>query len=429
MKKKLALGLTGIMVLSALTGCGQASSKYLLDVDYSDYVKLCEYTGLNAEKVTVDVTDEEIQEQIESNMYDFVTYDPVTDRGIEVGDCANIDYTATIDGQESEDYSGESEDVFVGEGYLYPELEDALVGMKTDESKQVEVVLTEDYAIEGDVGKTLSVDVTVNEITIENLPEYNEEFVKENTDYDTIEAYEASVKEELLAYKEESYKYDAIDTMMSYIIDNSEFDGYPDELYTQCEENYDGSNEYYAAMYGMELDDYLELMGIDEDTKKEEITENVNYELVVGAIAQKEKFDCTEDEINEFVSANYADYGYESEDEFLEDYSEEEVGYEIIYEKVIDFLYENAEFTEISEEEYLEEHAEEYYDEDFDEESEDSEASEDTDVEDAGQVSLDGILEDIQNEEESADSSETSEEDGTDNAEQSDTSEESTVEE
>lgn len=359
MKRKLALGLTGIMMLSAMTGCGKSSSKYLLDIDYSDYVKICEYKGVEAEKVTVSVTDEEIKEEVESQMYDFVTYDPVTDRGIQVGDYANIDYTATMDGKESENYSGEDEDILVGEGYLYPELEDALVGMKTDESKTVDVKLTEDYAEEGDVGKELSLNVKINEITVENMPEYNEDFVKENTDYDSIADYEASVKEELKEYKEESYQYEAIENMMKYIIDNSKFDGYPEELYKQCEEKYDNSNQYMASMYGMELDDYLELMGIDENSKKAEIEANVNYELVIGVIAQKEKIDCTEAEIDDFVKDTYADYGYESEDDFLGDYSREEIGYELIYEKVTEFLYENAKVKEISEEEYKKAHYEE----------------------------------------------------------------------
>lgn len=418
MKKKLALGLTGIMMISALTGCGKFSSKYLLDVDYSNYIKICEYKGLDAEKVKVDVTDEEIQETIETDMYDFATYDPITDRGIEIGDYANIDYTSTLDGQESEDYSGEGEDILVGEGYLYPELEEALIGMKTGESKQIEVELTEDYADDEDVGKKMSVDFKVNEITVENIPEYNEEFVKNNTDFDSIADYEASVKEDLLESKEEEYKYEVIDTMMSYIIDNSQFDGYPDELYKQCEENYDNSNAYTAAMYGMELEDYLELMGIDDDTKKEDIEANVNYELVIGAIAQAEEIDCTEKEIDEFIKDIYADYGYESEEEFLEDYTKDEIGYEIIYEKVLDFLYENANFTEVSEEEYKEAHPEEEYfdEEDSGDESGDTQETDDVDME---LVPFDGTA--AEQDEQSSEEADASEKE---DSEETDTSEE-----
>lgn len=361
MKKTLALGLTVVMMAASITGCGNTSSQYLLDVNYSKYVKLCNYKGVEATKVKFDVTETDIQEQIDQDLYDYVTYDVVTDRGIEIGDYANIDYAATLDGEETEDYSGEGEDILVGEGYIYPEVEEALVGMKTGEDKTVEVSLTDEYAEEEDVGKKLSVKVTLNEISVENIPEYNEEFVKDNTDFDTIEEYEESVKKELQESKEEEYKYAAGEEIMSYLIDNSEFDGYPQELYDECKENYDSSNEYYASMYGMELQDYLDAFGLDEETQKQQIEESVYYEVVVGAIAQAEGIDCTEQEIADFIKDVYADYGYESEDAFSADYTDDDIGYEIVYEKVIDLLYENAKFKEISEEEYLQEQENDLY--------------------------------------------------------------------
>lgn len=378
MKKLVALGLTTAMLATLMTGCGKSSSEYLLDIDYSDYIKLCEYKGIEATKIVYDVTDEEILEEIDYNLYDYATYDPVTDRGVETGDYANITYVATIDGEENEELSSEEEDVLVGEGYLFPEMEEALVGMMTGESKDVEVELTEEYVEEELVGKTATMAMTLNEITVENLPAYNLEFVKENTEFDTMEEYEASVKESLMASKEEEYKYLAIEEIFTYLNENSKFDGYPEELYTQCEEAYDQSNEYYASMYGMELEEFLDLFGIDEETKKEEILANVNYELVIGAIAQAEGIDCTEKEVNEYVDEIYGEYGYESAEAFLEDYSAEEIGYELIYQKVSELLYENAKFVEKAEEDYLAEQEAEYSEEEetAEEEEEDSTASE-----------------------------------------------------
>lgn len=395
MKKRFVLGLTGIMVLSMLAGCSksstqssekgqssssQSSSQYLLDIDYSEYVTLCEYKGAAAEKVLVEVTDDNIKEEVENRMYDYATYDTVTNRGIQDGDLAVIDYTATMDGKESETYSREEEEVLVGEGYVFPELEEALVGMKTGESKDVEVKITEDFAEdEQDTGKKLSLKATVGEITIENLPEYNEAFVKENTDYSSTADYEAAIKEELKEEKEEDYKYQTVGDIVNYLVENSEFNGYPDELYEKCEKEYNSNVESSAEMFGMETEEYLELAGIDEETKKEEIKANVNYELVIGCIAQKEKLGCTDEEIDEFVKNNYEDYEYESEEEFLQDYPEEEIGYNLVYEKVISFLYDNAKLTEISEEEFLQEHEEDYGEEEAEEpEGEESEGAEES---------------------------------------------------
>ena len=374
MKRKLAFILTGIIVISSLAGCGKSSQQsssetkekseaseetiqYLPDINYSDYIKLCEYKGLEGQKVLVSVTEEEIQEEAENRMYDYATYDPITDRGIQDGDYVVLNYTATMDGKESADYSRDEEEVQIGEGFLYPELEKALEGMKTGESKTVEVKLTEDFAVsEEDVGKTLSVKVKAGAVTVENLPEYNDAFVKENTEYDSVKDYEAALEAEIKASKEEGYKYGTVGDMMGSIVEMSEFNGYPDELYARCEENYNSSNESNAAMFGMEVSEYLELMGVDENAKKEEIEANVNYELVIGSIAKQEGLECTEQEVDEFVKANFEDYGYEDEAGFLEEYTKEEIGYEIIYSKVIDLLYENAKLTEVSEEEYMEEH-------------------------------------------------------------------------
>lgn len=364
MKKKVAVALAGVMTVCALTGCGKVKSKYLLDVEYSDYVKLCEYKGIEVDKVIFDVSDDELSEQIEMQMYEYVTYDEITDRGIESGDYVVLDYEAKLDGKASDDYSGEQEEILVGEGFFYPEVEEALIGMKSGEKKNVELTLTEDFAEEGDEGKTLSLDVTVDEITEENVPEFNDEFVKENTEYDSIEQYNEVTKEELRESKEEEYKNEAVSSIMEYLVENSTFDGYPEELYTQCEEYFDSENESYAAMYGMEVEEFLELMGYDEEARKESIQENVNYELVIGAIAQAEGIDCSTDEIKKYVEDNYEDFGYESSEEFFEDYTEEDVGYQLVYEKVLDLLYDNAKYVEIDEETYLEqqeaEMAEEY---------------------------------------------------------------------
>ena len=372
----MALGLVSAMIITLFTGCGKTPSKYLMDIDYSDYITLCDYKGIKATKVVFDITEEDVKEEIEYMLYDYVTYDEVKDRGVLEGDYANVEYVTTIDGEENEDYSSEEDEIFVGEGYTYPELEEALIGMEVGDTKEVEFVLTEDYAEEELIGKTAVMNVTLNGISVENLPEYNLEFVQENTEFDTIEAYEESVKESIKAYKEEEYQYVAVEELFTYVLENSEFDGYPEELYTKCEEYYNESNAYYASMYGMELEEFLEMFGIDEETKKEEIEYNVKYELVIGAIATEEGIDCTEKEINEFVDEVYADYGYESAEDFLKEYAAEEIGFDLIYQKVSDFLYENATFVEKSEEDYLAEEEAYYYDDEVEEEVESEEEEE-----------------------------------------------------
>lgn len=362
MKKIIALGMASVMIMAGITGCGQ-SNPYLKNISYSKYVDLCDYKGVEASKVTFEITDEEVQSAIDEEMYDYVTYDPITDRAAKEDDYANVTYKTTIDGKENENYSAQDEDVVIGEDYLFPEVEEELVGMKTGDNKKIDVEITEDYAYDdADIGKKATVDVTLNEISKEIVPEYNDDFVKENTEYKDKAEYEAAKKKELEESREEEYKSAAVQEIMQYLLDNSKFNGYPDDLYTECEENYNNDNEYSASMYGMELSEFEEMLGLDEDTKKQDIINNVNSELIMGAIAQKEKISCSKKEVDQFVKDNYATYGYESAEDFLKDYSEEEVGYQLTYQKVADFLYDNAKLTEISEDEYNEQQAQLYDD-------------------------------------------------------------------
>ncbi len=384
MKKIIALGMASVLIMAGITGCGQ-SNPYLKNISYSKYVDLCDYKGVEASKVTFEITDEEVQSAIDEEMYDYVTYDPITDRAAKEDDYANVTYKTTIDGKENENYSAQDEDVVIGEGYLFPEVEEELVGMKTGDNKKIDVEITEDYAYDdADIGKKATVDVTLNEISKEIVPEYNDDFVKENTEYKDKAEYEAAKKKELEESREEEYKSAAVQEIMQYLLDNSKFNGYPDDLYTECEENYNNDNEYSASMYGMELSEFEEMLGLDEDTKKQDIINNVNSELIMGAIAQKEKISCSKKEIDQFVKDNYATYGYESAEDFLKDYSEEEVGYQLTYQKVADFLYDNAKLTEISEDEYNEQQAQLY---------DDTEAS-DEEIEGSGEGDAEEDLED-----------------------------------
>lgn len=353
MKRNLGIIALIIMVVF-LSGCGKQTSKYLLDVDYSDYVTVCDYNNVKATKVTFEVSETDVRQQINQDMYAYVTYEPVTDRGAKEGDFVNIDYTGVIDDVELAEYTDTARDFLLGEGYLYKEADEALIGMKPDEEKTVSIVLDKTTAKnESEVGKTLVLTIKLNEISVENLPDYNDAFVQTNLGFNSVEAYEASVRAKLEYTKKEQYKNVAVEEIMTYLRENSVFDTYPQELYDECKENFETINTQYAQQFNMDLDAYLNLYGIDEDQKEQMIISNVNTALIVGAIAQKEEIDCTDDEVEAYYQANYEQYGYDNAADFKVDYKERQIGYEIIYEKVADLLYNSASLTSMTEEEYL----------------------------------------------------------------------------
>ena len=146
----------------------------------------------------------------------------------------------------------------------------------------------------------------------------------------------------------ESNDYTAGYDALYSVIDASTFSGYPQELYDECEQEYDDMNAMYAEMFGMDVEDF-EMS--DEDTQAA-IEEMVYEEMVVRTIAEREDLEPSDEDFNAYVDTLYEDYGYESAEDFLADYSEESIRDELLLTNVMNFLLENAEITEVSEDEY-----------------------------------------------------------------------------
>lgn len=394
MKKIVAISTVTVLACSLLAGCGgkkadstsevatkEAEAGYTVealfgDYDYEKYVTLADYKNVSATMVEYNVSDDEVQNEIQSEVEGNADYKDISDRGVIEGDYVNVDYKGTIDGEEFDGSSEEDCDIQVGNGDFLPEIEDALIDKKTGDSFNVDAELTEDFFTEEYVGKKATFEVTVNSVQEEVLPEYNLDYVKENTDFDTIADYEASIKENLLATKEDDYKTEAQNEALSTIVDNSKFNGYPDELYEQSTSDYNASKEYYAQMLGITAEEYDSQLGITEDIQKEEILGSVNQILVLGAIAKKENISITKKDAENFVDKVYEEYGYESAAAFRADYDDAEINYEVLYEKILDFIYDNANLTMISEAEYKAKQEEQ--------EAEVEEADQQEDMEDAG---------------------------------------------
>ena len=329
----------GVAAAFTLTGCGNG-------------VALGEYKGVEAYKVKCEITDEELASAVEDSMYDYTTYTDVT-RPAKEGDNVNITYVTVVDGKTNDDYSGEEEDIVIGDGYVFPEIDAAVVGMKNGDKKSLTVKLNDDFADDEDVGKEAKVELTLNNVSEENTPECTDAFVKENLGFDSRAEYEEDLKKTLLENKEQQYKDEEVGKIVQKVIDTSKFKGYSKELYKKCEEDYDANNEYMASMYQMELEDYESMMGLDKDTKKQDIEAMIHENQVIEAIAKKEKLTVTDDDIKKFADESYEEYECESADAFIEEYGKDEIKEFLLYQKVTDFLYDNAKLIEISEEEYL----------------------------------------------------------------------------
>lgn len=377
MKKKLLLLATSACAISLLAGCSSSSKG-----TYDKYVTLGEYKGLDLTMIKTEITDDMVDEEIDYFLEDNATYTEITDRAAEEDDTVNIDYVGKIDGEEFEDGSAEDFELVIGEGYLLDDLEAGIVGMTTGETKEISLTFPDDYYDEAVIGKDAVFTVTLNKISVEEIPEYTDEFVASVTDYSTMAEYEEALKSELFTSTEADNLSTAGMDAMAMVIENSTFDGYPQELYDSCKEEYDALNQMYAEMFGI---DVSELEDSEEDTKSM-IEEMVYEKMVCTTIAEKENITVSEDDYKQYLEDNYELYGYTSTEEYEESETKESIMSEILSELVQNFLVENANITEVTEDEYYESYEDEYSEEDFEDDDEiflddeDSELSEtDTD--------------------------------------------------
>ena len=377
MKKNYMIPFAVLLSVVSLAGCGKKDEN-----PYSKYVTLGEYTGMTVDRIVTTISDEDVQNEIQNDLYADADFKEVTDRGAQDGDTVNIDYTGTIDGEEFEGGSDTDYDLELGSGTFLEDFESGIIGMKTGETKEISVTFPDEYDGTLD-GQTAVFSVTVNSISEVILPDYNDAYVKENYGFDTIADFEASVKEDLQSQYDDDATYTACADALSMAVDNATFDGYPEDMYNTAKEQMESENQAFAEQLGIE---WADLAGDDYDIE-EDVLNNVHEELVVYAIAAKEKLEVTDDEFNTFVDDNWEMYEYDTKEDFLKDNSEEDLRYSLLYQKVLDFLGENNTFNDIDEDEY-------YADEDFlddayldSEDDSDTELEPETDTADAEAVS------------------------------------------
>lgn len=345
-------------VLFALGGCGNSgdsaseattqttegeTAQYeTINIDADEYMELGEYKGLTVESAVVEVTDEEVEEQVELLAQDYCEYKEITDRDtIKKKDYVNMDYTCTIDGQVNEDYSETDVDTQIGDGEYSIEgvydLDEQLTGAKVGDTITINFTFPEDYDDTDVAGKDCVLEVTVNKIEEEIIPEITDAFIKENTDCDTVEEYKEQTRQEL----EDSYKSEVEqnvqDDLWNKIVENcTQKKDFSQEVIEAQEQNLIAENEEWAGYFDMEVEDFIEeYYGMSlEDYAKQTLKNMCVQQLLI----KKEGLTVTDEEYQDEIQTYIDDYGYEDENEIMEYYTEDEIRSDILYNKLMKAL-------------------------------------------------------------------------------------------
>ena len=346
-----------LMLLIAMTlmmiGCGNSVGKRFQYDDFSKYITLGEYKGIEYEVAEVEVTDEEVQNQIQENLQAAQVTNELTEGIVEADDTVNISYVGKLDGVEFEGGSGENYSLDLANSNFIDGFAEGLVGSTVGETVALNLTFPEDYSNEELAGQEVVFDVTVNSRTVVTVPEYNEEFIKEYSDYETKEEYEAYLKDTMLEEKKAYAENEAKTNLFLAVLDDCEIIEYPQTEFDETLANTIDAYKELAAQYDMEYEDFIEQnmgLSVEEfESQANDYTETViKQELVVYAIAKEEGITVTDDEYQNFLDDALTQAGYDRDSfkaanngEDIEQYAAQNDFYsKMLMEKIVDLLVE-----------------------------------------------------------------------------------------
>lgn len=341
MKKRImALVLAASMVLGA-AACNKKSSD-----EYAQYMDLADYKNITIEVTdAAEVTDEEIEEHVQQYLQANAEQQEVTDRPVQEGDTVSIDYKGYVDGVAFEGGEG-SYDLTIGSGAFIDGFEDGLIGAELGETRDVTATFPDPYKNNPDLaGKEATFTVTVNKITENILPELTDEMMQTTSDgeFDTVEAYREYIRESLTTSNDTDAARAKRTKIMTALSDATTFKSFPEDKMTEYTEYWQNYVEFLAKVNGYDLDSYLSLQNMDEDTYKDWIQqmaeESCKQYLICSAIAAKEGIEVTDEEVDAALQED-ADAAGVDADTYLTTYSlsKEDYHFEVLSNKVLDYM-------------------------------------------------------------------------------------------
>lgn len=264
-------------------------------------VTVKDYKGIKASKKVDPVTDEEVDAEIERMRNRNARTITVEDRGAENGDIVNIDFEGFVDDQPFEGGKSEHFHLTLGSGQFIPGFEDQVVGHKTGESFDVNVTFPEDYHAEELKGKPAVFKCKLHEITAKELPELDDEFVKDVSEFDTLDELKADIRKKLTDSKETAANTAFENTLIDGIIANMEGE-IPEEMFDARADEMVQDFEYRLSAQGMNMDVYMQYTGMNRDairnSFKEQATRQVKVALALEKIVENEGITVSDEEID-----------------------------------------------------------------------------------------------------------------------------------
>ena len=310
-------------------------------------VKLGKYLGVQVTKIDTSVSDEEVEAAVEKERNNNARTVTVTDRPIANGDTAVIDFEGFVDGVAFEGGKGENHPLEIGSHSFIDTFEDQLVGKNAGDEVEVNVTFPEKYQAADLAGKPAMFKVKIHEVKCKELPELNDEFAQDVSEFDTLEEYKADVKKHLEVEKENEAKKTKEDEAIQKIIDKSTMEIPEAMIETQCE-NMVNEFAQRLAQSGLSMEQYMQFSGLTLDKLKEQVRPEaetrIKSSLVLEQIAKDEKIEITDEELDAEIEKMAAQYGMEADKlkEYIGDNEKEAMKRDLAVTKAVDLIMENV---------------------------------------------------------------------------------------
>ena len=279
-------------------------------------VEAKDYFGLEVEKIEHEVTDEDIQKELERVQKAHSSMETVTDRKTEEGDTVVLDFDGSVDGVPFAGGKAENYTLTIGSGSFIPGFEDQLIGTKIGEDKDVTVTFPEDYHEKSLAGKEAVFKCKVNAITVKELPDADDEFASEVSEFETLAEYKEDIKKKLTEKKEKEARAKKEAQAVEKAVENATME-IPDAMIdTQVQSMMEDFARRMQSQ-GLSLEQYFQFTGMDakkmHDQMKPEALKRIQNSLVLEAVAKAENIEISDEKVDEEIAKMAEAYKMEVE--------------------------------------------------------------------------------------------------------------------
>jgi trigger factor len=310
-------------------------------------VELGEYKGVEVKKASALVTDEDIEKEINKELDKNSRLITIEDRPAASGDTVTIDFEGFVDDVAFDGGKGTDYNLVLGSNTFIPGFEDQLIGAAIGEEKDVNVTFPEDYNSTELAGKPALFKVTVKEIKVKELPKFDDEFVKDISEFNTVDEYKADIRKKLLDRAEHAAHHENEDNVVEKVVENATVE-IPDVMIEKHIDNLVYDFSMRLRYQGLDLEKYLEIMGMDMDSFRGQFRtraqQEVKTQLVIDKIGKTEAIVPSDEDTDEEIKRMAENYK-QSVEEFKQHLRPDDIEYirsTLTARKTVDFLVENA---------------------------------------------------------------------------------------